>query len=175
MEETLPYGMLQENREAIVVDVQERFQDDVSDLPDELREESENKITEQERREIAGLDHVEGSLGDSKSSEFGRILELLSQSQNISRRNNYECGGSGKKRNYPYWVRAGCCSKSTGKTSKEALPVPVPIINILATSSSCGAKGFAFLAQNFWILTIAIAGFMIRYLRNKKYIIFSLY
>ncbi|CAB4036481.1 Hypothetical predicted protein [Paramuricea clavata] len=55
--------MLEKNREAIVVDVQERFDDDVSEISDTLVEkaEAEDKITEQEKRELAGLDHVKGS------------------------------------------------------------------------------------------------------------------
>ncbi|CAB3997849.1 Hypothetical predicted protein [Paramuricea clavata] len=41
---------------------------------------------------------------------------------------------------------------------KPALPILVPILNMLSTILSWGAKGLAFLAQNLWIVAIVIAG-----------------
>ena len=64
--------------------------------------------------------------------------------------------------------RLGAVGKALARLAKNALPILVPLINMLSTILSWGAKGLAFLAQNLWILAVVIAGIIIRYLQNKR-------
>jgi hypothetical protein len=52
----------------------------------------------------------------------------------------------------------GAVGKALAGLAKSALPILVPILNLLSTILSWGAKGLAFLAQNLWIVAILIAG-----------------
>ncbi|CAB3996257.1 integrase core domain-containing [Paramuricea clavata] len=54
----------------------------------------------------------------------------------------------------------GEVGKALAKVAKAALPVLVPILNMLATILKWGAKGIEFLAKNLWILVILIAGYL---------------
>ena len=62
----------------------------------------------------------------------------------------------------------GAVGKALEKFAKAALPILVPILNMLSTILSWGAKGLAFLAQNLWIVAIVIAGAIFRYLQNRR-------
>jgi hypothetical protein len=68
----------------------------------------------------------------------------------------------------------GAAGKALAKFAKAALPILVPILNMLSTILGWGAKGLAFLAQNLRIVAIVITGAIFRYLQNrrKKYIYF---
>ena len=58
--------------------------------------------------------------------------------------------------------------KALAKFAKSALPILVPILNLLSTILSWGAKGLAFLAKNLWIVAILIAGAIYKYLQNRR-------
>ncbi|CAB4018045.1 Hypothetical predicted protein, partial [Paramuricea clavata] len=62
----------------------------------------------------------------------------------------------------------GAAGKALAKFAKAALPILVPILNMLSTILSWGAKGLAFLARNLWIVAIVIAGAIFRYLQNRR-------
>ncbi|CAB4016851.1 Hypothetical predicted protein [Paramuricea clavata] len=62
----------------------------------------------------------------------------------------------------------GEVGKALAKVAKAALPVFIPILNMLATILKWGAKGIEFLAKNLWILAILIAGFLYDYFTKKK-------
>ncbi|CAB4008997.1 integrase core domain-containing [Paramuricea clavata] len=62
----------------------------------------------------------------------------------------------------------GEVEKALGKIAKAALPVLIPILNMLATVLKWGAKGIEFLAKNLWILAILIAGYLYNYFTKKK-------
>jgi hypothetical protein len=62
----------------------------------------------------------------------------------------------------------GAVGKALAGLAKSALPILVPILNLLSTILSWGAKGPAFLAQNLWIVAILIAGAIYKYLQNKR-------
>ncbi|CAB4040038.1 Hypothetical predicted protein [Paramuricea clavata] len=61
----------------------------------------------------------------------------------------------------------GEVGKAFGKLAKAALPIFIPILNMLATILKWGAKGIEFLAKNLWILAILIAGYLYNYLKKK--------
>ncbi|CAB4025256.1 Hypothetical predicted protein [Paramuricea clavata] len=61
----------------------------------------------------------------------------------------------------------GEVGKALGKIAKAALPVIVPILNMLATVLKWGVKGIEFLAKNLWILAILIAGYLYNYFKKK--------
>jgi hypothetical protein len=56
----------------------------------------------------------------------------------------------------------GAVGKALARLAKNSLPILVPLINMLATVFSWGAKGLAFLARNLWIVAIMITGIIIR-------------
>ena len=62
----------------------------------------------------------------------------------------------------------GAVGKALDGLAKSALPILVPILNLLSTILSWGAKGLAFLAQNLWIVAILIAGAIYKYLQSKR-------
>jgi hypothetical protein len=62
----------------------------------------------------------------------------------------------------------GALGKALAGLAKSALPILVPILNLLSTILSWGAKGLAFLAQNLWIVAILIAGAIYKYLQSKR-------
>jgi hypothetical protein len=62
----------------------------------------------------------------------------------------------------------GAVGKALAGLAKSALPILVPIINLLSTILSWGAKGLAFLAQNLWIVAVVIAGAIYKYLQMKR-------
>jgi hypothetical protein len=62
----------------------------------------------------------------------------------------------------------GAVGKALAGLAKSALPILVPILNLLSTILSWGAKGLAFLAQNLWIVAILIAGAIYKYLQSKR-------
>ncbi|CAB4011946.1 Hypothetical predicted protein [Paramuricea clavata] len=62
----------------------------------------------------------------------------------------------------------GAVGKALAGLAKSALPILVPIINLLSTILSWGAKGLAFLAQNLWIVAVLIAGAIYKYLQMKR-------
>ena len=62
----------------------------------------------------------------------------------------------------------GAAGKALAKFAKAALPILVPILNMLSTVLGWGAKGLAFLARNLWIVAIVIAGAIFRYLQNRR-------
>jgi hypothetical protein len=62
----------------------------------------------------------------------------------------------------------GAVGKALGGLAKSALPILVPILNLLSTILSWGAKGLAFLVQNLWIVAILIAGAIYKYLQSKR-------
>jgi hypothetical protein len=62
----------------------------------------------------------------------------------------------------------GAAGKALAKFAKAALPILVPILNLLSTILSWGTKGLAFLAKNLWILAILIAGAIFKYLQNRR-------
>ena len=62
----------------------------------------------------------------------------------------------------------GAAGKALEKFAKAALPILVPILNMLSTILGWGAKGLAFLAKKLWIVTIVIAGAIFRYLKNRR-------
>ena len=61
----------------------------------------------------------------------------------------------------------GAAGKALAMFAIAALPILVPILNMLSTILGWGAKGLAFLAQNMWIVAIVIAGAIFRYLQNR--------
>jgi hypothetical protein len=62
----------------------------------------------------------------------------------------------------------GAVGKALAGLAKSALPIVVPILNLLSTILSWGAKGLAFLAQNLWIIAVLIAGAIYKYLQNRR-------
>ncbi|CAB4023219.1 Hypothetical predicted protein [Paramuricea clavata] len=62
----------------------------------------------------------------------------------------------------------GTVGKAKAMFAKAALPILVPILNMLSTLLSWGAKGLAFLAKNLSIVAIVIAGAIFRYLQNRR-------
>ena len=62
----------------------------------------------------------------------------------------------------------GAVGKALAGLAKSALPILVPILNLLSTVLSWGAKGLAFLAQNLWIVAVLIAGAIYKYLQMKR-------
>ena len=62
----------------------------------------------------------------------------------------------------------GAVGKALAKFAKAALPILVPILNLLSTILSWGAKGLAFLSKNLWIVAILIAGAIYKYLQNRR-------
>ena len=62
----------------------------------------------------------------------------------------------------------GAVGKALAGLAKSALPILIPILNLLSTILSCGAKGLAFLAQNLWIVAVLIAGAIYKYLQNRR-------
>ena len=62
----------------------------------------------------------------------------------------------------------GAVGKALAELAKSALPILVPILNLLSTILSWGAKGLAFLAQNLWIVAVLIAGAIYKYLQMKR-------
>jgi hypothetical protein len=62
----------------------------------------------------------------------------------------------------------GAVGKALAGLAKSALPILVPILNLLSTILSWGAKGLAFLAQNLWIVAILIAEAIYKYLQSKR-------
>jgi hypothetical protein len=62
----------------------------------------------------------------------------------------------------------GAVGKALAGLAKSALPILVPILNLLSTILSWGAKGLAFLAQNLWIVAVLIAGAIYKYLQTKR-------
>jgi hypothetical protein len=62
----------------------------------------------------------------------------------------------------------GAVGKALPGLAKSALPILVPILNLLSTILSWGAKGLAFFAQNLWILAILIAGAIYKYLQCRR-------
>jgi hypothetical protein len=62
----------------------------------------------------------------------------------------------------------GAVGKALARLAKSALPILVPILNLLSTILSWGAKGLAFLAQNLWIVAVLIAGAIYKYLQMKR-------
>ena len=62
----------------------------------------------------------------------------------------------------------GAVGKALAGLAKSALPILVPILNLLSTILSWGAKGLAFLAQNLWIVAVLIAGAIYKYLQMKR-------
>ena len=62
----------------------------------------------------------------------------------------------------------GAVGKALAGLAKSALPILVPILNLLSTILSWGSKGLAFLAQNLWIVAVLIAGAIYKYLQMKR-------
>jgi hypothetical protein len=62
----------------------------------------------------------------------------------------------------------GAVGKALAGLAKSALPILVPILNLLNTILSWGAKGLAFLAQNLWIVAVLIAGAIYKYLQSRR-------
>ncbi|CAB3984361.1 Hypothetical predicted protein [Paramuricea clavata] len=62
----------------------------------------------------------------------------------------------------------GAVGKALANLAKSALPILVPILNLLSTILSWGAKGLAFLAKNLWIVAVLIAGAVHKYLQMKR-------
>ena len=62
----------------------------------------------------------------------------------------------------------GAAGKELAKFAKAALPILVPILNMLSTILGWGVKGLAFFAQNLWIVAIVIAGAIFKYLKNRR-------
>ena len=62
----------------------------------------------------------------------------------------------------------GAVGKALAGLEKSALPILVPILNLLSTILSWGAKGLAFLAQNLWIVAVLIAGAIYKYLQSRR-------
>ncbi|CAB4008214.1 Hypothetical predicted protein [Paramuricea clavata] len=62
----------------------------------------------------------------------------------------------------------GAVGKALAKVAKAALPVLVPILNMLATILKWGAQGLEFLAKNLWLVAILIATFIYDYYKKKK-------
>ena len=62
----------------------------------------------------------------------------------------------------------GAVGKALAGLAKSALPILVPILNLLSTILSWGAKGFAFLAQNLWIVAVLISGAIYKYLQSRR-------
>ena len=62
----------------------------------------------------------------------------------------------------------GAVGKALAELAKSALPILVPILNLLSTILSWGAKGLAFLAQNLWIVAVLISGAIYKYLQMKR-------
>jgi hypothetical protein len=62
----------------------------------------------------------------------------------------------------------GAVGKALAGLAKSALPILVPILNLLSTILSWGAKGLTFLAQNLWIIAILIAGAIYKYLQGRR-------
>ena len=62
----------------------------------------------------------------------------------------------------------GAVGKALAGLAKSALPILVPILNLLSTILSWGAKGLAFLAQNLWIVAVLIAGAIYKYLQSRR-------
>jgi hypothetical protein len=75
---------------------------------------------------------------------------------------------AGKKTIVGAFKGLGAVGKALAGLSKSALPILVPILNLLSTILSWGAKGLAFLAQNLWIVAILIAGAIYKYLQSKR-------
>ncbi|CAB4026900.1 Hypothetical predicted protein [Paramuricea clavata] len=55
---------------------------------------------------------------------------------------------AGKKTTMGAFNGLGAAGKALAKLAKSALPILVPILNLLSTILSWGAKGLAFLAKN---------------------------
>ena len=62
----------------------------------------------------------------------------------------------------------GAVGKALAGLAKSALPILLPILNLLNTILSWGAKCLAFLAKNLWIVAILIAGAIYKYLQNRR-------
>ena len=75
---------------------------------------------------------------------------------------------AGKKTIMGAFNGLGPAGKALAKFAKSALPIQVPILNLLSTILSWGAKGLTFLAKNLWIVTILIAGAIFKYLQNRR-------
>jgi hypothetical protein len=75
---------------------------------------------------------------------------------------------AGKKTIIGASKRLGAVGKALAGLAKSALPILVPILNLLSTILSWGAKGLAFLAKNLWIVAILITGAIYKYLQNKR-------
>jgi hypothetical protein len=62
----------------------------------------------------------------------------------------------------------GAVGKALAGLAKSALPILVPILNLISTILSWGAKGLAFLTQNVWIVAVLIAGAIYKYQQIKR-------
>jgi hypothetical protein len=62
----------------------------------------------------------------------------------------------------------GAAVQALAKFAKAALPILVPIFNMLSTILSWGAKDLAFLTQKLWIVAILIGGAIFRYFQNSR-------
>jgi hypothetical protein len=245
VEEEIGEDMLEENAEKIYEDAEEEFHQDVVNASDNLaqqaeRLESEGKITEQERREFAGItapkgppkgrirhvdimmkewkSNLEKETDDDRRQITQRAVNVAEQAIDDARLEMGQVPRSeeGKHRyreivrdnirtkfeRFRVWAKEnmgplaaiaisiagiittvvvagkktitgaanglGAAGKALAKFAKAALPILVPILNMLSTILSWGAKGLAFLAQNLWIVAIVIAGAIFRYLQNRR-------
>jgi hypothetical protein len=251
VEEETGGDMLEENAEEIYEDAEEEFHRDVVNASDKLAEqaerlESEGKITEQERKEFAGItapkgppkgrikhidiimkerkSNIEKETDDDRRQITQRAVNVAEQAIDDARLEMGQVPRSeeGKHRyrkivrdntrtkfeRFRVWAKEnmgalaaiaisiagiittvvvagkktitgaanglGAAGKALAKFAKAALPILVPILNMLSTILGWGAKGLAFLAQNLRIVAIVITGAIFRYLQNrrKKYIYF---
>ncbi|CAB4019675.1 Hypothetical predicted protein [Paramuricea clavata] len=62
----------------------------------------------------------------------------------------------------------GAVGKALAGLAKSALPILVPILNLLSAILSWGAKDLAFLAKNLWIVVILIAGAIYKYFQSRQ-------
>ncbi|CAB4016824.1 Hypothetical predicted protein [Paramuricea clavata] len=245
VEEETGGSMLNENAEEIYEDAEEEFHQDVVNASDNLAEqaerlESEGKITEQERREFAGITAPKGpskgrikhkdiimeewksnlkkETDDDRRQITQRAVDVAGQAIDDARLEMGQVPSSeeGKHRyreivrdnirtkfeRFRVWAKQnmgplaaiaasiagitttvvvagkktitgaanglGAAGKALAKFAKAALPILVPILNMLSTVLSWGAKGLAFLARNLWIVAIVIAGAIFRYLQNRR-------
>jgi hypothetical protein len=254
VEEETGGDVLEENAEEIYEDAVEELHRDAVSASDDLVEqaerlESEGKITEQERREFAGITAPKGTpeiiaehayimmkewesnlmketdderrqitqravdvaerviddarlemgqvprseegkhryreiVRDNIRTKFERFRVWAKENMGVLATNAISIAGiittvivAGKKTITGAANGLGAAGKALAKFAKSALPILVPILNMLSTILSWGAMGLVFLARNLWIVAIVIAGAILRYLQNrrKKMNIFSYY
>ena len=61
----------------------------------------------------------------------------------------------------------GAVGKALARLAKNALPILVPVLNMLATVLGWGARGLAFLARNLWLVAVVLTGVVYRYMRGR--------